>query len=66
MIVLRSWAGYGFLEKALHDRLAHRRLEGQAGREWFFLSVEEAETLVQAAIVENKLQEHVHHCPAQA
>ena len=50
-----SYGGKGFLEKTLHDRLKHRRVEGGLGKEWFRLRPEQADTLIRASIVDNDL-----------
>ncbi len=53
--VEHSYGGKGFLEKTLHDRLKHRRVEGGLGREWFKLSAEQADTLIRGSIVDHEL-----------
>ena len=53
-----SYGGKGFLEKTLHDRLKHRRVEGGLGREWFRLTAEQADVLIRASIVDNELANH--------
>ena len=55
LIVEFSYGGKGFLEKTLHDRLKHRRVEGGGGREWFRLTPEQADVLIRASIVDNEL-----------
>ena len=58
LTVEHSYGGKGFLEKTLHDRLKHRRVEGGLGREWFNLSAEQADTLIRASIVDHELAIH--------
>ena len=55
LAIEHSYGGKGFLEKPLHDRLKHRRVEGGPGREWFKLSAEQADTLIRASIVDHEL-----------
>ena len=55
LAIERSCGGKGFLEKPLHDRLKHRRVEGGPGREWFKLSAEQADALIRASIVDHEL-----------
>ena len=50
-----SYGGKGFLEKSVHDRLKHRRVEGGLGREWYRLKAEQADTLIRASIVVHEL-----------
>ena len=50
-----SFGGKVFLEKTLHDRLKHRRVEGGLGREWYRLTPEQADVLIRASIVDNEL-----------
>ena len=50
-----SYGGKGFLEKSVHDRLKHRRVEGGLGREWYRLKAEQADTLIRASIVDHEL-----------
>ena len=52
-----SYGGKGFLEKTLHDRLKHRRVEGGLGREWYKLTPEQADVLIRASIVDHELQQ---------
>jgi hypothetical protein len=55
LAIEHSYGGKGFLEKPLHDRLKHRRVEGGPGREWFKLSAEQADALIRASIVDHEL-----------
>jgi len=55
LIVQYSYGEKGYLEKTLHERLKHRRVEGGVGREWFRLTAEQADTLVKASIVDHEL-----------
>ena len=55
LAIEHSCGGKGFLEKPLHDRLKHRRVEGGPGREWFILSAEQADTHIRASIVDHEL-----------
>ena len=55
IVVKRSYGEKGFLEKTLHHKLKHRRVEQGAGVEWFKVSVDQADILVKAAIVEDDL-----------
>ena len=55
IVVEHTYGDKGFLEKPIHDRLKHRRVDGGSGREWFNLSVEQADTLVRGCIVEHEL-----------
>jgi hypothetical protein len=55
IVVKRSYGEKGFLEKTLHHKLKHRRVEQGAGIEWFRVSVEQADILVQAAVIEDNL-----------
>ncbi len=56
VVVERSYGGKGFLEKTLHDRLKHRRIEGGGGREWFQISAEQADILIKASIVDHEIR----------
>ena len=56
LIVENSYGGKGFLERVLHDRLKHRRVEGGLGREWFKLKAEQADVLIRASIVDHEIQ----------
>jgi hypothetical protein len=55
VVVQRSYGEKGFLEKTLHQKLKKRRVEEGAGLEWFRISVEEADLLIRAAILEDNL-----------
>jgi hypothetical protein len=55
LVVKRSYGEKGFLEKTLHHKLKHRRVEQGAGVEWFKVSVDQADILIKAAIVEDDL-----------
>jgi hypothetical protein len=53
--VKHTYEEKGFLEKTLHHRLKRRRVEEGAGVEWFRVSVEQADLLIRAAILEAEL-----------
>ena len=55
MVVRRTWGMKGFLEKTIHHKLKRRRVEEGAGVEWFRVSVEQAETIIAAAIIEDDI-----------
>ena len=55
IVVRRSYGEKGFLEKTLHQRLKCRRVQECAGVEWFKVSVDQAEILIRAAILEDEL-----------
>jgi hypothetical protein len=55
MVVRRTWGEKGFLEKTIHHKLKRRRVEEGAGVEWFQVSVEQAETIIAAAIIEDDI-----------
>ncbi len=55
MIVRRTWGEKGFLEKTIHHKLKRRRVEEGAGVEWFRVSVEQAETIIAATIIEDDI-----------
>jgi hypothetical protein len=55
LVVKRSYGEKGFLEKTLHHKLKHRRVEQGAGVEWFKVSVDQADILIKAAILEDDL-----------
>jgi hypothetical protein len=55
LVLKRSYGEKGFLEKTLHHKLKHRRVEQGAGVEWFKVSVDQADILIKAAIVEDDL-----------
>jgi hypothetical protein len=55
LAVKQTYEEKGFLEKTLHNRLKRRRVEEGAGIEWFRISVEQADLLIRAAILEEEL-----------
>ena len=55
LAVKHTYEEKGFLEKTLHNRLKRRRVEEGAGIEWFRISVEQADLLIRAAILEEEL-----------
>ena len=55
LIVKYSYGGKGFLEKTLHNQLKHLRVDIGAGVEWFRLTVEQADLLIRATILEHEL-----------
>ena len=55
LVVKRSYGEKGFLEKTLHHKLKRRRVDQGAGVEWFKVSVDQADILIKAAIVEDDL-----------
>ena len=56
LIVKYSYGGKGFLEKTLHHKLKHLRVEEVAGIEWFKLTPDQADLLIRASILEHDLQ----------
>ena len=52
LLVCHCYAGYGHLEKTLHDKLKMLRIVGGRGREWFAIEPWQADALINAAIVE--------------
>ena len=55
LIVKYSYGGKGFLEKTLHNKLKHLRVEIGAGVEWFRVTAEQADLLIRATILEHEL-----------
>jgi hypothetical protein len=55
LAVKQTYEEKGFLEKTLHHKLKRRRVEEGAGVEWFRVSVEQADLLIRAAILEDEL-----------
>jgi hypothetical protein len=55
LVVRRSYGEKGFLEKTIHQKLKCRRVEEGAGIEWFKVSVEQADLLITAAILEDEI-----------
>ena len=55
MVVKRTYGEKGFLEKTIHKKLKRRRVEEGSSVEWFRISVEQAEALIVAAIIEDDI-----------
>ena len=55
MAVKRIYPGKGFLEKTIHKKLKRRLVEEGSSVEWFRISVEQAEALIVAAIIEDDI-----------
>jgi hypothetical protein len=55
LVVRRSYGEKGFFEKTLHQKLKRRRVEEVAGVERFKVSVDQADILIRAAILEDEL-----------
>ena len=55
MVVKRTYGEKGFLEKTIHKKLKRRRGEEGASVERFRISVEQAEALIVAAIIEDDI-----------
>ena len=55
LVVKCSYDGQGFLEKTMHNKLKHLRVEGAAGVEWFILTADQADLLIRASILEHEL-----------
>ena len=55
LVVRRSYGEKGFLERTLHQKLKRRRVDEVAGIEWFKVSVDQADILIRAAILEDEL-----------
>ena len=55
MVVKRTYGEKGFLEKTIHKKLKRRRVEEGSSVEWFRISVEHAEALIVAAIIEDDI-----------
>ena len=55
MIVKRTYGEKGYLEKTIHQKLKRRRVEEGSSVEWFRISVEQAEALIVAAIIEDDI-----------
>jgi hypothetical protein len=55
LVVCSSYVGWGFLERILHAKLKHKRVEGGRGQEWFSVEPWQVDILVKAAIVEFEL-----------
>lgn len=51
-----EYEGFGFLELLLHHKLDHQRIvEDSASREWFSISVSQAQAIIEGTIVEYQL-----------
>jgi hypothetical protein len=46
----REYPDVGFLELTIHKKLLPYRVEDGAGREWFHLSVQQADSIIQGEI----------------
>ena len=55
VVVKRAYGEKGFLEKTIHKKLKRRRVEEGSSVEWFRISVEQAEALIVAAIIEDDI-----------
>ena len=55
MVVKRTYGEKGFLEKTIHKKLKRRRVEECSSVEWFRISVEQADALIVAAIIEDDI-----------
>ena len=55
MIVKRTYGEKGYLEKTIHQKQKRRRVEEGSSIEWFRISVEQAEALIVAAIIEDDI-----------
>ena len=55
MVVKRTYGEKGFLEKTIHKKLKRRRVEEGSSVEWFRISVEQADALIVAAIIEDDI-----------
>ena len=54
IVLKRSYGEKGFLEKTIHQKLKSRRVEEATGVEWFKVSVDQADILIKAAILEDE------------
>ena len=57
LMVCYTYKRWGFLERRIHDKLKHVRVEGGSGREWFHIEPEQANILIQAVAIEHELQQ---------
>ena len=55
IIVCSSYGKWGGLEKKIHYKLKHRRVDGGRGREWFNVTPEQAAILISAVIMEHEI-----------
>ena len=55
--VKRTFAEKGYLEKTIHDKLKKIRIKHGPGMEWFELGVDEASILIEAAIIQERIDE---------
>ena len=62
IIVRLSYKGWGRLEKEMHEKLRHRRVDGGSGREWYQATPEKADLLINAVILEHELIASISEC----
>ena len=55
IVVQHTYAGQGYLEPVIHQRLKKRRLNDYPGREWFACDPATVNTIIQGAIAEVSL-----------
>jgi hypothetical protein len=55
IVVKRTYGEKGFLEKTIRRKLKRRRVDEGSSVEWFRISVQQAEALIVAAIIEDDI-----------
>ena len=55
--VQRTFAGKGYLEKTTYNNFKKIRVKHGPGMEWFELGLDEATTLIEAAIIQDRIDE---------
>ena len=61
-----TYEGMGHLEANIHVRIREANVQGGAGREWFYMLPQQADTIIRGALVEFECTTQVHTEPAQA
>ena len=61
-----TYEGFGHLEANIHIRIRDANVQGGAGREWFYMLPQQADTIIRGVLMEFQCAAQVHAVPAQA